>query len=244
MTEEKFIPYLMTTSLRNILDGFSDGDITMLESRRTSGECEEEQDFSEVGLTVNERSNQEIIVDWQGSPLWEERLISEIESRTRAHDISVERMRLRVDADRDISDLMKGKWETRSGELFEVRDMPRNDKIYLDFTRKKPDFDINRFNVLENTTWEEHWNDINECDVCGENLCEHGFKHSLFEVTRLQSKTIKESIPKARRPIIEFHRDNIASWIHNNILPDGLTSPNGMKKLKLGTEQEWIVESV
>lgn len=244
MTRVRFIPYMMTSSLRKILDAFSDEGITMLRGRRKSGECVEENKYSNVGLTLKERGNQEIIIDWKGSPVWGDRLISKIESGSPEHDVSVDEMRLRVDIDDEISGLMEGEWDRKDGGKFEIEGLSEDDHIYIEFGNKKSDFDVDDYNVMEDKTWSEHWVDINECDVCGQVLTEHGFKHSLFEVTSIESREVKETIPRSKRPIVDYQNSDIASWIHNEVLPQDLTSPNGMKKLKLDTQDEWIVESV
>lgn len=263
MASEKWIPYMMTTSLRKIIDSMRNHPnrvgIPVARGCVETGESTEDQSYPEVGITITTESKTKVELDWYGSSLWLDRVETRLDE-IEPHDMSVRFMRLRFKGSDEFVDTLKGKWDRVNPDLskgkFEIEDgvLNPNGYFYLDLRNEKPMFDINDYDVKSDVSWREYWKSLNDCEICGAPLLAHGFNRRMLEVVGLESKEINENVRRGARPNFNAGKgkncafllyNDITSWISENIVaPTGYRSPNGRLYYRKGKEEQWVLERV
>ncbi|KXA97699.1 hypothetical protein AKJ37_02485 [candidate division MSBL1 archaeon SCGC-AAA259I09] len=263
MVRERFIPYLMTTSLRKILRTLgSEYKITALKTNGvyTPGEAEGEEDafreeteYSHLGMTVYERTRLETEIDYLGAGVDGDALTSMLDEWN-IHDMSVKEMRVKIGSpEREFIEKVRRPWPKRSDglrtDVLENLHIPMDSKWYIDFVNRGFEGDPSDYKVNSRNTWGEQWNSLNRCEVCEKPLQVHGFKQRSMNVRKhgIGSEYITGSIPRKKMPEINAWSggSGLPQWLHENITePSGYASPNGQYHYRLGTEDQWVLEEV
>lgn len=244
MTNERHIPYFATASLRKVINSLKQqDDITVLKAEARSSEEKVIRKDSKIGFKEKERTINEIMIDYSGGSIYENRVISKLEE-SEQHDMGISEIRIRANADKEIKKAIKQPWFRKDGretDILEKISLADVDYCYVDFENEKVDFDWNERNVNQQT-FKEYWSNINKCEVCSAPLEAHGFKHTTLNVKDIDFPWIKETLKRSQRPEIKPHVNVIASWVYQNIVKP--TELGRMFNYRLGKEDQWILEGV
>lgn len=251
MSKERHVPYLATASLRKILDSLGSGcHITKLEAEAKTSDVEEKEGEGEdsIGLTVYKRTTTEAVIEYQGSPIYQDKLRTKLDEM-RNDDMSVDLMRVKTKVDKKLKEHLRRPWLKGDGsetDILEQLSLDGMEHCYVVLKNKKVDFGMSDYKVDSNRTFRDFWSELNKCNVCDKPLEAHGFKHTTLNVTGIDFPWIRATLKKSQRPEVNAHKNVVASWIHQNVTkPTGLVSPNGMFSYKLGTEKgKWILRGV